>query len=185
MAGGDITRNRARCSPRGSTQTMTQHLYQLGIPVVPCGRKGRVKDLSPTQFVVGKAKVAVRTGRIRKKFSKDPQKLHDYLRVRPVPVVVRKDRFYLVDHHHLARALRRPSRGTWQGYLHLCQGAGQCQYPGRGVLLENHAQAELDLPVRSLRWPTAAAATANAYQRTSCSTPTAAWHGLSGNIMAT
>ncbi|MGB5495249.1 MAG: ParB-like protein [Sedimenticolaceae bacterium] len=31
--------------------------------------------------------------------------MHDYLRVRPVPIVVRKEKFYLVDHHHLVRAL--------------------------------------------------------------------------------
>ena len=73
--------------------------------MVPCGRKLRVKDLSPTQFAVGKAEVAVRTSRMRKKFSKGPQRLHDYLLDRPVPIVVSKERFYLVDHHHLVRAL--------------------------------------------------------------------------------
>ena len=31
--------------------------------------------------------------------------MHDYLRIRPVPIIVRKDKFYLVDHHHLVRAL--------------------------------------------------------------------------------
>ena len=67
--------------------------------------KLRVKDLSPTQFAVGGAEVQVRAGRLRKKFMKEPGKLHDYLRVRPIPIVVRKDRFYLVDHHHLARGL--------------------------------------------------------------------------------
>jgi hypothetical protein len=67
--------------------------------------KLRVKDLSPTQFAVGRAEVAVRVGRMRKKFNKDPGKLHDYLRTRPVPVVIRKKRFFLVDHHHLTRAL--------------------------------------------------------------------------------
>ena len=67
--------------------------------------KLRVKDLSPTQFAVGRAEVAVRMGRMRKKFDKDPGKLHDYLRTRPVPVVIRKKHFYLVDHHHLTRAL--------------------------------------------------------------------------------
>jgi hypothetical protein len=59
-----------------------------------------VKDLSPTQFAIGKA--AVRTGHIYKKLSKDTQKLHDYLRVRPVPIVVRKHRFYLLDQDVLA-----------------------------------------------------------------------------------
>ena len=70
--------------------------------------KLRLKDLSPTQFAVGGAEVQVRAGRLRKKFQSDPGKLHDYLRVRPVPVVVRSDRFYLVDHHHLARGSTMP-----------------------------------------------------------------------------
>jgi len=67
--------------------------------------KLRVKDLSPTQFAVGKAEIKVRAGHMRKKLKKDPVKLHDYLRVRPIPIVVRGDKFYLVDHHHLVRAL--------------------------------------------------------------------------------
>jgi hypothetical protein len=105
---------------------MTQHLCDSEFPWCPAdARTGdffklRVKDLSPTQFAVGKAEVAVRTGRMRKKFSKDPQKLHDYLRVRPVPVVVRKDRFYLVDHHHLVRAL--------YDALHKARGKDICIY---------------------------------------------------------
>jgi len=64
-----------------------------------------VKDISPTQFAVGKAEVDVRAGRMRKKFKQDPGKLHDYLRVRPVPIVVRGDKFYLIDEHHLVRSL--------------------------------------------------------------------------------
>lgn len=67
--------------------------------------KLRIKDLSPTQFAVGKAEVEVRTVNMRKKRKKDPAKLHDYLRVRPIPIVVRGNKFYLVDHHHLVRAL--------------------------------------------------------------------------------
>jgi hypothetical protein len=64
-----------------------------------------VKDLSPTQFAVGRAEIEVRAGRMRKKRKEDPGKLHDYLRVRPIPIVVRGKKFYLVDHHHLVRAL--------------------------------------------------------------------------------
>ncbi|NOQ78890.1 MAG: hypothetical protein GQ546_05770 [Gammaproteobacteria bacterium] len=67
--------------------------------------KLRIEDLSPTQFAVGKAEIKVRAGHMRKKLKKDPGKLHDYLRVRPIPIVVRGDKFYLVDHHHLVRAL--------------------------------------------------------------------------------
>jgi len=67
--------------------------------------KLRLNDLSPTQFAVGRAEIQVRAGHLRNKFKKDPGKLHDYLRVRPIPILVRGDKFYLVDHHHLARAL--------------------------------------------------------------------------------
>ena len=70
--------------------------------------KIRVRDLAPTQFAVGRAEVAVRAGRLKKKYKKVPRKmvaLHDYLRVRPIPVVIRNDSFYLVDHHHLVRTL--------------------------------------------------------------------------------
>ncbi len=67
--------------------------------------KLRIGDLAPTQFAVGKAEVAVRTRRMLKKHQTDPSKLHDYLRTRPVPVVIRGGKFYLVDHHHLVRAL--------------------------------------------------------------------------------
>lgn len=76
----------------------------------PEARKGelyklRVNDLAPTQFAVGKAEVEVKAGRYRKKYKKDPGNLHDYLRVRPVPIVVRQKKYYLVDHHHMVRAL--------------------------------------------------------------------------------
>ena len=64
-----------------------------------------VKDLSPTQFAVGKAEVLYKARRLAKKFARDPHKLHDYLLLHPVPVVKRGKRFYLVDHHHLVRAL--------------------------------------------------------------------------------
>ena len=61
---------------------MTQHLCDSEFPCCPPdARSGdfyklKVKDLSPTQFAVSKAEGAVRSGRMRKKFSKDPQKLH-------------------------------------------------------------------------------------------------------------
>ena len=90
---------------------MTQHVCDAEFPWCPADARAgevyklRVKDLSPTQFAVGKAEIAVRAGRMRKKLKKDPGKLHDYLRVRPIPIVVRAKKFYLVDHHHLVRAL--------------------------------------------------------------------------------
>ena len=67
--------------------------------------KLRVSDLSPTQFAVGRAEIGVKAGRAKKKYKRDPQLLRDYLRLRPVPIVVRGKNFYLVDHHHLVRAL--------------------------------------------------------------------------------
>ena len=67
--------------------------------------KLRVKHLSPTQFATGRAEVLYKAGRLAKKFSGNKGKLHDYLLLRPVPVVKRGKRFYLVDHHHLVRAL--------------------------------------------------------------------------------
>lgn len=90
---------------------MSAHLCDAEFPWCPADARAgefyklRVKDLSPTQFAVGRAEVAVRAGHMRKKLQNDPKKLHDYLRVRPIPVVVRGKKFYLVDHHHLVRAL--------------------------------------------------------------------------------
>ncbi len=65
----------------------------------------RIKHLSPTQFAVGKAEVDLKAKRMKHKYKHHPEKLHDYLVTRPVPVVIRNDKFYLVDHHHLVRAL--------------------------------------------------------------------------------
>ncbi len=64
-----------------------------------------VRDLSPTQFAVGLAEVQYKAGRMAKKFADDQAKLHDYLLLHPIPVVMRGKQFYLVDHHHLVLAL--------------------------------------------------------------------------------
>lgn len=90
---------------------MSKHICDSEFPW--CSEKGkkgeiyklRIGDLSPTQFAVGLAEIEVRAARMRSKYKKNPGKLHDYLRVRPVPVVIRKKKYYLVDHHHLARGL--------------------------------------------------------------------------------
>jgi len=63
-----------------------------------------VDDLSPTQFATGKTEVMYKAGRLKKKYN-DKMKLHDHLLLRPVPVVKRGKKFYLVDHHHMVRAL--------------------------------------------------------------------------------
>ena len=90
---------------------MTNEICDSEFPWCPAdARQGdfyklRVDHLSPTQFATGRAEVKVRAARLARKLKKDPRKLHDYLRVRPVPIVVRNKRFYLTDHHHLVRAL--------------------------------------------------------------------------------
>jgi hypothetical protein len=97
---------------------MSQHICDSEFPFCPADAKAgeffklRVKDLSPTQFAVGKAEIDVRAARMCKKLKKDPGKLHDYLRVRPIPIVVRGKKFYLVDHHHLVRALYDVEHGS-------------------------------------------------------------------------
>ncbi len=63
-----------------------------------------VNDLSPTQFATGETEVLYKAGRMKKKFN-GKGKLHDYLLLRPVPVVKYGKKFYLVDHHHMVRAL--------------------------------------------------------------------------------
>ena len=55
-----------------------------------------VNDLSPTQFATGKTEVMYKSQRMKSKFN-GKGKLHDYLLLRPVPVVKRGEQFYLVD----------------------------------------------------------------------------------------
>ncbi len=56
---------------------------------------------------MGQAEVELKAKRMKHKYQHNPEKLHDYLVTRPVPVVIRGDNFYLVDHHHLCHALHR------------------------------------------------------------------------------
>ena len=57
---------------------MTQHIYDSEFPWCPTDAKAgefyklRLKDLSPTQFAVGKAEIQVRAGRMRKKVQERP-----------------------------------------------------------------------------------------------------------------
>lgn len=67
--------------------------------------KIRVNELSPTQFASGRAEVMVKAARMARKYEHDPKNLQDYLRMRPVPIVIHEGKHYLVDHHHLVRAL--------------------------------------------------------------------------------
>ena len=158
---------------------MVQRICDSEFPKCPTdARSGefyklRVKDLSPTQFAVGKAEVEVRAGRMRKKYKKDPDKLHDYLRVRPVPIVVRGERFYLVDHRVLGsitHVFRVNPPGKRPSDLHLCPGipaltlsAGRSRPSAAGIRrpfsLHNSAgpthrpQSTLPRPVGPAAWP--------------------------------
>ena len=168
---------------------MTQQLCDSEFPWCPSDARAgefyklRVKDLSPTQFAVGKAEV---TGRMRKKFNKDPGKLHDYLRVRPVPVLVRGKTFYLVDHHHLVRAL--------YDALHKKRGKDICVYvkvwampahwrkpiSGRPCTsITGYTCSTVPVAVRSNRPPSPPTS------RILISIPTGAWPGLSVNTTVT
>jgi hypothetical protein len=62
-----------------------------------------IKDLRPTQITVGMREVEARRQRWREKSAK---KSAEYLGKHMVPAVLGpKDHHYIVDHHHLARAL--------------------------------------------------------------------------------
>jgi len=61
-----------------------------------------VSDLSPTQNAVGMDEVKTKTKRIRRRNKKE---LKHYLYLRPVPVVIGQDKFFLIDRHHMSRSL--------------------------------------------------------------------------------
>lgn len=69
----------------------------------------RVADLHPTQCGVGMDEVNARVESMRKKSHDD---LLAYLITRPVPIVIgNTDKYYLTDHHHLARAVWEVAHG--------------------------------------------------------------------------
>ena len=62
-----------------------------------------IKELRPTQITVGMREVAAKRARWREQSAK---KGADFLGKHMIPVVLGpKDRHYVIDHHHLARAL--------------------------------------------------------------------------------
>jgi hypothetical protein len=77
-------------------------------PNVPIIREPRLKpiaivDLRPTQITVGMREVAAKRARWREESNK---KKPEFLGKHTIPVVLGpKDRHYVIDHHHLARAL--------------------------------------------------------------------------------
>lgn len=70
---------------------------------MPSAEKIRVADLHPTQMTVGMREVI----RKQKELAKEPKdKRHEYLQHHPIPLVLGPaGKSYLIDHHHLARAL--------------------------------------------------------------------------------
>lgn len=70
---------------------------------MPTPEKIKVADLRPTQMTVGMIEVTDK----QKELAKEPkEKRHEYLQKHPIPVVLGPDaQPYLIDHHHLARAL--------------------------------------------------------------------------------
>lgn len=81
--------NYEECTPRAHRGGQ---LYQL-----------RVSELHPTQSGVGLDEVNAKVETMRRKGKDD---LVAYLLTRPVPVVIGNgDKFYVTDHHHLARAV--------------------------------------------------------------------------------
>ena len=132
--------------------------------------KKRVLELMPTQFSLGLREVRRKVAKI-KALARD--KRREYLRTRPVPVVIAPGRSWrLVDHHHHARACweagvkelpvevkadfsglsdeefwRRMERSHW---VHLRDQFGHGPHPPR--LLPEDVRGMADDPYRSLAW---------------------------------
>lgn len=71
---------------------------KAGVPA-----KVNIRDLRPTQFVVGYRYVEEKARQIEDMSDED---LRDYLRDHPVPIVIGPSfELYMIDHHHLARAV--------------------------------------------------------------------------------
>jgi hypothetical protein len=69
----------------------------------PVSRPVAIDELRPTQITVGLREVETRAAKLKNLAEEDGEK---YLRKHVIPVVKGpKDRFYVIDHHHLCRAL--------------------------------------------------------------------------------
>jgi hypothetical protein len=75
----------------------------MTVPLEPLLHPVRIADLRPTQMTVGLEEVALKRVEWRSRVERDGA---EYLGRHMIPVVVGpKQRFHLIDHHHLARAL--------------------------------------------------------------------------------
>lgn len=83
-------------------------MADLGIKLQPGTQiyQINVEDLRPTQLCVGMQQVHEKMKKLQKKAAKGPEALDKFLRNHPVPVVLGPSgRHFLIDHHHLARAM--------------------------------------------------------------------------------
>ncbi len=70
----------------------------------PLAHPVAIDDLKPTQMTIGFREVDTRVDKLRRLAQEDGEKL---LRKHVIPVVKGpKQRYYIIDHHHLCRALR-------------------------------------------------------------------------------
>lgn len=65
--------------------------------------KADYEDLRPTQFAIGKRAARQKAERIREE--DEASTLKEYLKDRLIPVVIRKERIYILDRHHLLYGL--------------------------------------------------------------------------------
>ena len=76
----------------------------IGNVRAPVSHPVDIADLRPTQITIGLNEVKTRAAKLEKLAQEDGDKL---LRKHVIPVVRGpKDRFYVIDHHHLCRALQ-------------------------------------------------------------------------------
>jgi hypothetical protein len=72
-----------------------------------------IADLRPTQITVGMREVEAKRHAWRTKASKDNDKAGEFLASHMIPVIQGpKDRKYVIDHHHLCRALLEEGQET-------------------------------------------------------------------------
>jgi hypothetical protein len=95
----------ARQWAQGLFTIILQLLLSFGFPAFAAEplRIVDVNDLRPTQMNVGMLEVDRKAAKLQ---GLSRRELNEYLRENPVPVVIGpNDRLYLVDHHHLSRAI--------------------------------------------------------------------------------
>jgi hypothetical protein len=94
---------RLACLPGGPTLPEWLHCAVPAIGVAMPAVKIAIADLRPTQLTLGLAEVALRAGKIARQ---TPEEREAYIDRKSIPYVLGPgERIYMVDHHHLARAL--------------------------------------------------------------------------------